>query len=144
MKQIVSIGAGANARQALTIIDECNQEEAVCDVLGYIVDEKYGSPGALVNEKPILGDFEWLEKYHSKVDVVCAVNSPHLRYHLVKRALQSGCCFCNIIHPNVCLMRWITFGEGVVIAYGGYLSNHIQIGNHAHINIYSTIGHDLV
>lgn len=144
MKQITIIGAGGFAREVLDIIDCINTETPQYKMLGFIVDAHYGSPGTLINDKPILGGFDWLESHYGEVFVTCGVGAPHHRYYLVERAQAIGCRFLSVIHPTVRMTRWVQLGEGIVITAGCILTNQIRIGNHVHINLDCTIGHDVV
>ena len=141
---VVIIGAGGFAREVLDIFDACNQDKLSYEVLGYIVEAKYGAPGTLENEKPILGDFDWLERHVEDVFTVCGVSAPHHRMRLVQRAREVGSRFCNIIHPSAILTRWVSMGEDVIITAGCIFTNQIRIGNHVHVNLDCTIGHDTV
>lgn len=143
MKPVVIIGAGGFAREVLDMIDAINAESPQYEMLGYIVDAQYGAPGTLVNDKPILGGFDWLESHSGEVFVTCGVGPTHHRYHLVQRAQAVGCQFFSLIHPTARLTRWIQIGEGVVITAGCILTNRIHIGNHVHLNLDCTIGHDV-
>ncbi len=144
MKKIAIIGAGGFAREVLDICDACNQAEPIYEVLGFIVDQRYGVPGALVNDKPILGDYRWLEEHADQVLVTCAVGAPHHRYQLIQRTQKLGCKFFTLVHPDAILTRWVTLGAGVIITAGCILTNQIRIGNHVHVNLDCTIGHDVV
>jgi sugar O-acyltransferase (sialic acid O-acetyltransferase NeuD family) len=144
IKQIAIIGAGGFGRHALDILEACNQDKQAFEMLGFVVDEKYGLAGTLVNDKPVLGDFRWLEQNYNQVYVLCAVGAPHHRLNLIKRAASIGCKFINLIHPNSVLTRRVTMAEGIIIAAGSVMTNHINIGNHVHINMGCTIGHDAV
>lgn len=144
MKSVVIIGAGGCARDVLDVIDDINAEKPCYDVLGYVVDAQYGAPGTLVNNKPILGGFDWLAKYSDKVLVTCGVGPSHHRYHLVQRAQAIGCQFFSIIHPMARVTRWVQLGEGVIITAGCILTNQIRIGNHVHLNLHCTIAHDVI
>jgi sugar O-acyltransferase (sialic acid O-acetyltransferase NeuD family) len=144
MKKVVIIGAGGFAREVLDICDACNQDKTTYEVMGFIVDKQFGLAGTLVNDKPILGDYTWLEKHAGQILVTCAAGAPQLRYRLIKRAQKLGCEFFNLIHPSAILTRWITLGVGVVITAGCILTNQIQIGNHVILNLDCTIGHDVV
>lgn len=144
-KKVVIIGAGGFGREVLDVIDACNQQEGgMYEPLGFIVDTQYEVPGTLVNDLPILGGFDWLEKNVANVAVICGVGSSHHRYQLIKRAEDIGCTFFSLIHPSAILTRWTQIGEGVVITAGTIFTNQIQIGNHVHINLGCTIGHDAV
>jgi len=142
MKKIVIIGAGGFAREALDICEACNHDKGIYEILGFIVDHRYGSPGLLVNDLPILGDFGWLEKHANQVLVTCAVGAPQQRYRLVQRAQKLGAEFFNLVHPNAVITRRVALGEGVIIAAGCIMTNQIRIGNHVHINLDCTVGHD--
>jgi sugar O-acyltransferase (sialic acid O-acetyltransferase NeuD family) len=144
MKKIVIIGAGGYGREILDIIDACNIKEKVYEPLGFIVDPQYGKVGTIINGKPILGGFEWLDKHASEVYVTCGVGLSHQRYQLIQRASKMNCQFINLIHPSARMTRWITMGTGVVITAGCILTNNIQIGNHVHVNLACTIGHDTI
>jgi sugar O-acyltransferase (sialic acid O-acetyltransferase NeuD family) len=143
-KRIVLLGAGGFAREVLDIFDACKAVGQDYEVLGYIAESEYGKPGTIVNDIPILGDFDWFDKYASEVYAVCAVGAPELRLRLVKRACEHGVRFCSVMHPSAILTRWVTIGEGVVIAAGCILTNQILIGNHVHLNLSCTIGHDVI
>ena len=79
MEKIVIIGAGGFAREVLDVINAVNQKKPQYDVLGYIVDPQYGSPGTVVNEKPILGGFDWLQKRAKDMLAICGVGPSHHR-----------------------------------------------------------------
>lgn len=142
LQPVIIIGAGGQGREILDIIEAINDHRAQFEILGFIVDEQYGKAGTIVNDKPILGGFDWLEKHLSQVRVICGVGSSHQRYHLVQRAKSLGCQFFSVIHPDAKLTRWIQIGEGVVITAGCVLTNQISIGNHVQINFSCTVGHD--
>lgn len=142
MKKVVIIGAGGMGREILDIIDACNKAKKTYEPLGFIVDPQFGAPGTIVNDKSILGGFDWLEKHSDKVYVTCGVGASHLRYQLIERAERLNCRFVNLMHPSAILTRQVSIGEGGVITAGCILTNQIQIGNHVIINLSCTIGHD--
>jgi sugar O-acyltransferase (sialic acid O-acetyltransferase NeuD family) len=131
-------------REVLDIVDACNQEKKSYEMLGFIVDPQYGEKGTLINGMPILGGFDWLEKHHSNVYVVCGVGPSHQRYRLIQRAQQINCEFLSLIHPSVLTTRWITLGMGVIVAAGSVITSQIYIGNHVIINVGCTVNHDAV
>jgi sugar O-acyltransferase (sialic acid O-acetyltransferase NeuD family) len=142
LQKVVIIGAGGFAREVLDTIDAVNQVSLRYEMLGYVVDAQYGELGTLVNDKPILGDLDWLIQHKDEVFVLCGIGAPEVRYQFVERAAQIGVKYFSVIHPSVIKTRWMTIGEGSVIAAGSVLSNQIVIGNHVHINPGTIIGHD--
>ena len=143
LQRVVIIGAGGFAREILDTIETINLVEERFDLLGYIVETRYGSPGTVVNDKPILGDFDWLGENRDTVKVICGVGKPEFRLRLVRIAAQMKCEFVSLIHPSVIMTRRMTVGIGSVVAAGSILSNQVQIGNHVHINPGTIVGHDV-
>jgi sugar O-acyltransferase (sialic acid O-acetyltransferase NeuD family) len=144
LQKVVIIGAGGFAREVLDVFDALDSIKPTFDVIGYIVDPQYGMPGTYMNDKPILGGFDWFGEHKDDVQAICGVGTSELRMGLVKRAQEMGVHFCSVVHPNAILTRWVTIGEGTVITAGCILTNQIQIGNHVHINLDCTLGHDVV
>jgi sugar O-acyltransferase (sialic acid O-acetyltransferase NeuD family) len=144
LQKIVIIGAGGFGREVLDVFDAVNSIKSTYDMIGYVVDPQYGTSVTYVNDKPILGGFDWFTKHKNDVQAICGVGIPELRKRLVESAKEMGVNFCSIVHPNAILTRWVTIGEGTVITAGCILTNQIRIGNHVHVNLDCTIGHDVI
>lgn len=142
MKPLIILGAGGFARETLDIVEAINSISPTWEMLGFIVDAQYGNTGQVVNGKPILGGFEELVQYPN-VYTVCGVGSPSIRRRMTQRAQRYSVQFANLLHPSVIKTRWITLGEGIVVAPGCVLSNTLTIGDHVHLNPSCTIGHDV-
>lgn len=142
MTKIAIIGAGGFAREVLDVIEACAAAGSDIEAAGFIVDSQFGVPGQLVNDKPILGDFQWLSEHVGEYSVICAVGAPEKKLALVERARWIGCRFATIIHPTVLMTRWVEIGEGTIITAGCILTNRIRVGTHVQINLGSTVGHD--
>lgn len=141
---IVILGAGGFAREVLDVVDAINAHQTTYDVKGYIVESAYGVPGQLVNEKPILGDFDWLSGKAQSIVAVCGVGAPELRLRMIKKAAEVNIPFITLIHPSAILTRWVEIGEGTIITAGCILTNQIKIGSHVHLNLDCTVGHDAI
>jgi sugar O-acyltransferase (sialic acid O-acetyltransferase NeuD family) len=76
--------------------------------------------------------------------MVVAIGSPQHRAAAAARAEAAGFTFASLIHPRSERSRWIEIGEGVVICAGSILTTNIRIGRHVHVNLASTISHDVV
>jgi sugar O-acyltransferase (sialic acid O-acetyltransferase NeuD family) len=144
MQRVVIIGAGGFAREVLDILDAVNHVRSSYDFLGFIVDPQYAEPGTFVNDKPVLGGFDWLEAHREQVMAICGVGAPELRFRLVLRAKGQGVRFFSVTHPSAIMTRWVSIGEGTIITAGCILTNRIRLGNHVHVNLDCTIGHDSV
>jgi sugar O-acyltransferase (sialic acid O-acetyltransferase NeuD family) len=144
LQPVAVIGAGGFAREVVDVIEAANADTPRFDILGYIVDPQYGQAGTMINDRPILGGLDWLTGHASDVQVTCAVGAPHLRRRLVERVRAVGGRFFSIIHPAARLTRWVEVGEGVVVTAGCILTNQIRLGDHVHLNLDCTVGHDAV
>ena len=139
---IVILGAGGHAREVLDLVEAINQQKPQFDTLGFIVEPGYEQPGTIINEKPVLGHFDWLEGRTDEVRAVCGVGFSAPRFRIVQKAEAIGVEFVNLVHPRASLTRWMTMGRGVIITAGCILTNQIKIGDHVHINRMSNVGHD--
>lgn len=142
LPKVVILGAGGFAREVLDVFEACNRVAPAWDVLGFVVEPGYAEAGTIVNDKPVLGGLDWLAAHAAEVQVTCAIGAPEHRRRLVEKARALGCRFCTIVHPSVIATRWVTLGQGVVIAAGCILTNNIHVGDHAHLNLDCTVGHD--
>jgi sugar O-acyltransferase (sialic acid O-acetyltransferase NeuD family) len=143
-QKVVIIGTGGFGREVLDVLEAINQVETQYDILGFINEPGYQKPGELINEKPVLGHFDWLEKNKSQIKALCGVGDTATRLRLTKQAEQLGVQFFSAVHPRAILTRWVTMGTGSIITAGCILTNNITIGNHVHLNLDCTVGHDVV
>lgn len=142
---LVIIGSGGDARETLDIVEAGNRAgTSDYKVVGFIVEEKYGKPGRLIGELPILGDFAWFAGRGEQVEAVCAVGSPALRQRLVSRAAQYNIKFANVIHPGAFISPSVQLGTGIIIGPGCIVTNQTRFGDHTHINVACTIAHNNV
>lgn len=144
LQKVVIIGTGGFGREVLDVLEAINQAEAQYDILGFITEPGYQQPGELIHEKPVVGHFDWLEQNKHEVKAICAIGSPAVRLRLTRQAEQMGVQFFSAVHPRAILTRWVTLGTGSIITAGCILTNNIKIGDHVHINLDSTVGHDAI
>lgn len=142
MKDIVIIGAGGFAREVNWLIEEINSVNEEWNLLGYIY-ENPDNIGQLVNDKPVLGDFDWL-KDKRNVYFVCAIGDPNLKKRLVDKCLKYDVKAATLIHPDVKISRYTNIEEGTIVCKDSILTVNIHIGKHVIINLDCTIGHDAI
>lgn len=143
MKKIVIIGAGGHARDVLDVFEDCNERSREYEVLGFVVETPYFRPTQLVNDYPVLGDFDWLAKNASNVELVCGVGDTALRRRLTERAASLGGRFGSVVHPSALLTRRVTISEGCVVSAGVIMTSRVHLGRHVHVNLASTLAHDV-
>jgi sugar O-acyltransferase (sialic acid O-acetyltransferase NeuD family) len=143
--KIAILGAGGHARDVLDVLEACNEKEPIYDVLGFVVESGHGEVGAIVNGRPILGDFGWIAKHAAGTRLLVAVGSPALRRRLAETARALGGRFAEpVVHPGAILTKRITMGEGSVVGAGVVMTSLIRVGQQVHVNNGCTIAHDVV
>jgi len=141
--RVVILGAGGGSRDVLDIFDAQRQAGGHHTVLGFIVDPEFAKPGHFVNDRPVLGGFEWLAAHIEEVHVICGVGDPALRAKLIQRATALGARFCSVVHPSVIRTPYVTTGQGVSIGAGTIITNQVTIGDHVQINVACSLSHDV-
>lgn len=75
--------------------------------------------------------------------VVVAVGNPLLRRKIVEYELPAGVQHATLIHPSVIRSDTVRIGEGSILCAGIILTCDIILGKFTHLNLHSTIGHDV-
>lgn len=74
---------------------------------------------------------------------VVAVGSPAARQKIVERCHKKGLQEAILVHPKVEASRYVNYGRGSIVCAGVIATVDIDIGEHVHVNIDCTIGHDV-
>ena len=75
-------------------------------------------------------------------EVVVAIGDPRSRYDIIQR-LPKETKYFTFIHPSAILLgNDIQIGLGSIICAGVIITTNVIIGQHAHLNLHTTIGHD--
>ena len=142
---VVILGAGGLAREVLWALRHPYTGYAdTREVLGYI-DENEANWGKQLCGIPVLGGFQWFQTVDTRqLKVICAVGSPRARRSLVRKAMHLGLTFCSIVYSSVQMSDYVDIGLGTTITAGCILTANIRVGNHAFLNLDTTVGHDVV
>jgi sugar O-acyltransferase (sialic acid O-acetyltransferase NeuD family) len=136
MKGIAIIGAGGFGR------------EAYYHALGQLVN--YGTQ----REIAFFADAQYAGGYVRSVaelesdmfEAVIAIGDPQVRSGLAERFAYWPwkMDFCTIMHPSVQILDCdtVTIGNGSIICAGVVITTNVKIGEHVHVNLNATIGHD--
>lgn len=145
MKKLVIIGAGGFAREVAWLVEDINAVSEEWELLGFI-DENVANHGKVLNGLPVLGDFDYFYNrgLNESIYTVCAVGNPRIKMNLVKKAVEWGFKFVNLIHPSAMMSRHVAMGVGNIICAGNIITTNITLGNHVAINPGCGIGHDAV
>jgi sugar O-acyltransferase (sialic acid O-acetyltransferase NeuD family) len=136
MKKICIFGAGGFAKEVYALLENLGMSNIICA----FIDTHEGS---LFNI-PI--KTENFFDYRKHLPVI-AIGNPNLREIVVSKLLNiGGVEFPTFIHPSAIIMKPYTIhiSEGVIICANCVVTCDVNIGPWSHLNLASTIGHDVV
>lgn len=146
-RKIAIFGAGGFAREVLQIILDLNEGDVAqppWSPVGFIIDPDFQNGTKSLHGIPILESGKWLID-HPNVDVIVAIGSPVHRLRVVeeiKRTLPNS--FATLVHPRAWVGKGVEIGSGSIICAGALITTDIKVGEHVHVNIGCTIGHDTI
>ena len=140
IEDLVIWGSGGFGREVAWLAETIASSGTV--VRCFINDDP-AAQGTLVNDIPV-ASLDTAASLSSGRAMAVAVGSPADRERLVRRAAAAGWHFPALLHPRIELSRWISLGDGVIICAGSILTTNIRLGDHVHINLDCTVGHDVV
>lgn len=140
IEELVVWGHGGFGREVAWLAETITSSRSV--VRCFINDDP-AAQGTVVNEIPV-ASLDTAAALSAGRAMAVAVGSPADRERLVRRATDAGWHFPALLHPRIEVSRWISVGNGVIICAGSILTTNISLGDHVHINLDCTIGHDVV
>ena len=79
----------------------------------------------------------------SQSRLVIAVGDPGARRRIAQKCAELGMEAVAIVHPRAEVSRWVKIGRGTIVCAGVIATTNIEIGEHVHVNLDCTIGHDV-
>jgi sugar O-acyltransferase (sialic acid O-acetyltransferase NeuD family) len=135
--ELLVYGAGGFAREVAWLAEEAGYE-----VLAF-VDDDPSRWGRVLNGIPVIS-LEEAQAQHPGALFTVAVGNPLTRKRLVEKVQERGFGFATLVHPQVSMSRFVEVGRGSVITVGNILTVNVRLGQHVHVNLDCTIGHDAV
>jgi len=133
-KKLCIFGAGGAAKDAYTIVDALGLTYALDCFLES--DEKWTSRKVEeIDVKP----FSYFNPKKHKL--ILAVGDSQDRKNIAGM-LHPETEFLTLIHPSAIISPTVKLGEGCIIGAGCIMTFDVIVGNHAYINIATTISHD--
>ena len=132
MKKAI-IGAGGFAREVYFSHTSLERE----NIYFFISDELYNSS---YNDLKV---FPLSSLNINEYEVIVAIGDPEQRSKIVN-SLPTNTKYFTYIHPSVQILDYAScnIGKGSIICAGTILTTNINIGDHCHLNLHTTIGHD--
>lgn len=140
MKNLVIVGAGEFGRELYWTITGSKGFNSDFVIKGYIDDDNNSEKISLLSA-PFLG---MIDTYRIAEDDVftCAVANPASREIVIKRCLEKGAVFIDIIHNSSIIHGTVKMGRGCIISPYSIIGDGSNIGNYVVVNGLSCIGHD--
>lgn len=128
MKKAI-IGAGGFGREVKSLLLDNNPNE----IIDFFVDDKYVDDLSFPISSLNITEYE----------VVIAIGDPATREKIVN-SLPKDTKYFKAIHKSVQILDSnVDIGEGSIICSSSILTTNIKIGKHCHLNLQTTIGHDV-
>lgn len=143
MKDIVIIGAGGFGREVKIIIDAINHLSKTYTFLGFYDDTI--AKGTLINNYPILGNLDDLNRLDKEVSVVLGIGNPITKSSIIANLNNKMLQFPTLIHPSVILSNDdVVIDEGCIICAGTIITCNIKLHKFVTLNLMCTVGHDTI
>jgi len=142
MKKLYIVGSGGFSKQVIEIVEIINKKQEIYEIEGIIDDDK-SMLGKKVFGYKVIGTTNHLNEISKKEKsyAVIAISNGRVKEKISKILLNIN--YINLIHPSAVISDYTNIGQGNVICGGVIINPDCIIGDHCHINIGSTFGHDV-
>ena len=144
--QLLAIyGAGGFAREVAWLVSALPDYEVFCYIEDDTPAERWlkGKP-VLTLEQASTHFSKTLPPSAAQLQITVAIANSVARRKLVEQCRQQGLKFATLRHPSVQMSESVKVGTGSIICCGSILTVDIEIGEHVHINLDCTLGHDVL
>jgi sugar O-acyltransferase (sialic acid O-acetyltransferase NeuD family) len=143
--RLILLGAGDFAREVIWLISE--MAETLDWDFGGLLDDNPERAAFILHsngfEQRVLGNI--VDYVPQPRDCfVCTIGNPRSKLEATKRIAERGGQFVNLIHPTAAIGPGCTLSGGIIICRSAVITTNVTIGDHVHINVAATCGHDVV
>lgn len=142
MKDIVVIGSGGFSKQVIELIEELNEIKQEYNLLG-IIDDNESLIGSNVLGYEVIGNTSYIHRrsQEQKLYGVIAIADGDIRKKVANTLTNIK--WVNLIHPKAIMSKYSNLGIGNIICAGTIVNPDSCFGDHCHINVGCTLGHDV-
>jgi sugar O-acyltransferase (sialic acid O-acetyltransferase NeuD family) len=144
-ERLILLGAGDFAREVIWLISEmaATPDWRFCGLLDDNPERAASILRSKGFEQRVLGTIiDYMPQ--SRDCFVCTIGNPKSKLAVTKRIAERGGQFVNLIHPAAAIGPGCTLGNGIIICRNAVITTNVSIGDHVHINLAATCGHDAV
>jgi sugar O-acyltransferase (sialic acid O-acetyltransferase NeuD family) len=131
-------GAGGHGREIAWLATQCGIPSGR---LRFVVDPEFAVT-TIVSGIPVLSAEEF-GRNHPRAAVFVAIGDPHRRQRSVARLQTAGHYFPPLISSHAILSPSVQYQEGVIVFPGATVTVNIVLGEHVHLNVNSSVSHDV-
>jgi sugar O-acyltransferase (sialic acid O-acetyltransferase NeuD family) len=141
-KEIAVFGAGGFGLEVVMLIEQINEETNGWEIIGFFDDGI--DVGKIINDYPVLGGINELNQWDRELSIVFALGLPRTKKAIFEKIKNKNISYPVLIHPNVVIgkNKYVSIGEGCIIAAGNIITTNISIGKHVILNLACTVGHE--
>jgi sugar O-acyltransferase (sialic acid O-acetyltransferase NeuD family) len=143
MPQIVILGTGGSAHDALDVIEAINAATPTWEVAGFLDDAK--SAGSRHPDFEVLGPLSAASQYPETwyfINVIGSDRSYRRRPEIVASTGLEPHRFATLVHPAASVSARARIGKGVCINFGVSIGGGVVIGDHVTVCPGVIVGHD--
>ncbi|EAP97397.1 putative acetyl transferase protein [Janibacter sp. HTCC2649] len=144
-RPVVIVGCGGFGREVRDVIDACIANGEDWYFRGYVDDDPSSANLAAVerSQDEILGGVDWLENAPKDTHVFIGIGTGSVKARIDATLIRLGLSEGVLVHPTATLGRDVTIAGGSVVCAGVRMTTNIHLGRHVHVNLNTTIGHDV-
>jgi sugar O-acyltransferase (sialic acid O-acetyltransferase NeuD family) len=144
-QRLILLGAGDFAREVIWLISE--MAETPDWDFGGLLDDNPEQAASILRSKGfehrVLGNIvDYVPQPQDRF--VCTIGNPKSKLAVTKRIAGRGGQFVNLIHPTAAIGPGCILGSGIIVCRYAVITTNVAIGDHVHINLAATCGHDAV
>lgn len=144
MEDLIIYGGGGLGKEVACTIKRINDKVPTWNLIGFVDDTiAVGTP--ISHYGKVLGDYEYLNAYSHKINVVIAIGNGNISKKIVSKLTNHNIEYPNLIYPDFWVEDKETFiiGQGNIIQGSCVVTCDVTIGDFNILNGSIVIGHDV-
>lgn len=142
MHRVLIVGAGGFGRELLAYLSEDPRRDQDWELGGFLDENAHALDGFDCPFQVVGSPEDYSPREGERL--LIAIGNPRARAHVVESLAGRSARFTGYVHPTAKVGSRCSLGEGVILCPGALLTCDVRIGDHVHMNVYSTCGHDVV
>lgn len=143
---VIVIGAGGFGREVIDVIEAINGAATTptWNVLGIVDDAPTDENLQRLKLRSIdyLGTVDTVIQSEVRPCYAIGIGGTRVRRAIAKRLDDAGFNAATLVHPTASFGSRVRVGPGSIICAGVRITTNITIGQHVHLNLNATVGHD--